>query len=188
MNQEEMREYFGELCKDNKEINLNSIDDFWDSFETNINLNRFINACKRHTSKQFYNKYTVTFWGNFLKLCLCNRTAWQEISMEELRLRCVVMEYYFPNFMIKHFVPYFKKNKSGDVNVFRHKIITTQTTYPDTTNPHHVKMVEQAKYRYKFVKERYDMDLDDEVKRIQTITEEILANEDEAQSQLPLTK
>jgi len=74
MNQEEMREYFGELCKDNKEINLNSIDDFWDSFETNINLNRFINACKRHTSKQFYNKYTVTFWGNFLKLCLCNRT------------------------------------------------------------------------------------------------------------------
>ena len=188
MNQEEMREYFGDFCKEGQEISLNSIDDFWDSFKTNINLNRSIVACRNHSKKKFLDDGAILYQNNFLRLCFSNRSNWQEISMEELRLRCVVMEYYFPNFMIKHFVPYFKKNKSGDVNVFRHKIITTQTTYPDTTNPHHVKMVEQAKYRYKFVKERYDMDLDDEVKRIQTITEEILANEDEAQSQLPLAK
>jgi len=186
MNQEEMREYFGDFCKEGQEISLNSIDDFWDSFKTNVNLNRSIVACRNHSEKKFLDDGAILYQNNFLRLCFSNRSNWQEISMEELRLRCVVMEYFFPDFMNKKFIPYMEWNKFGGINRLKNKAETAKIIYPNTDDPHHIKMVELAKYRYEFVKARYNMDIDYEIKCIQSITETIRANE--AQSQLPLTK
>ena len=186
MNQEELRKYFGELCKDNKEINLNSIDDFWKCFNSNRFLTKFFNTTKKHGESDFITYHINRFFNVNARLCFCNKTLWQEISMEEVRLRCAILQYHFPEFMEEYFVPYVNKNKQGDIDRWRCRIESTKALYPDTNDPHHVEMIELAKYRYEFVKERYSMDLDYEVKCIQSITDEIRANE--AQSQLPLTR
>ena len=186
MNQEEMREYFGDFCKERQEISLNSIDDFWKCFHSNRFLTKFFNTAKKYGESDFITSHITIFFNGQARSFFCNKALWQEMSMEEVRLRCAILQYHFPEFMEEYFVPYVNKNKQGDIDRWRCRIESTKALYPDTNDPHHVEMIELAKYRYEFVKERYSMDLDYEVKCIQSITDEIRANE--AQSQLPLTR
>jgi len=186
VNQEELKEYFGHMHREDCKIDLNNIAGFLQDFHKNFYMSKFIENTIKHSEKPYYDASSILFFKSFVKLCFCRQPSTREISMGEFRLRAVVLEYYFPDFMNTFFVPHMEKNKNSDINALRRKVDSTKMLYSDTTNPHHIKQVNDAIHRYEFVKERYDMDIDYEIKCIQSITETIRANE--AQSQLPLSR
>lgn len=182
MEQEKIRKFFDGILKDDVDIQLDNIKQFLNCFKLTQTLKIFAQRAEKN-SLVAKPRTIQTFFNDFAKAYFHNETHWRDIPQLEMRVRILIIDYYFPNYIEEYFLPYMLKNRSGDIARAEQRKNRDITFYSNLDDPHHVKMRVRAIHQYNSIIRRYKTDWSEELGTVKLINQQI--KENEAQSQLP---